>query len=110
VNVFDEKSLKSLFPELRVEKIAFVGKTRDRTNFLSAFLIDLAGNPWGTYEQEEACVHCGCAIGASRPRNLMQRLLGFIGYRLQKVQSLFLPEQPIWIHVLYSKAGDPGSL
>ena len=59
VNDFDEARLKRLFEGLVPIKTSFVGQTKDRTNAASAYLMDKARNPWGTYEQEEACVHCG---------------------------------------------------
>ena len=29
---------------------------------LSTLLLDLAGNPFGTYDQEEPCIHCGAKL------------------------------------------------
>ena len=60
VNIFDEQS--SLFPRCSLNKTPFVGSTNDRTNPLSAWLMDIAGNPWGVYEQDEPCIHCGKRI------------------------------------------------
>jgi hypothetical protein len=104
VNVFDEGTLRGLFPGFRFEKVSFAGRIRERTNFLSAFLLDLAGNPWGTYDQEETCIHCGCALFAPPRPKPRQRLLAGLGEGLRRVQSLFLAPRPIWIHVLLSKA------
>jgi SAM-dependent methyltransferase len=59
VNTFDEHRLSSLFPEYCLAKTSFVGSAKSRTNFLSTWLMDFAGNPWGVYEQEEPCIHCG---------------------------------------------------
>ena len=59
VNDFDEAKLKRLFEGLTPIRTSFVGQTKDRTNAVSAHLMRKARNPWGTYEQDEACVHCG---------------------------------------------------
>jgi hypothetical protein len=104
VNVFDEKTLRGLFPGFRFEKVTHVGEIRERTNFLSAFLFDLAGNPWGTYDQEETCIHCGSPIEAPHRLGFRQRVFAGVGEYLRKLQSLFVSPRPIWIHVLLSKA------
>jgi hypothetical protein len=103
VNTFDEMRLELLFPELKVEKILFVGETRDRTNAVSAWLTNLAGNPYGTYGQEEGCVHCGAKLVPPGRRNPARRLAGFLAHVLRRGQRLFLSPRPNWIHVLYSK-------
>jgi hypothetical protein len=104
INVFDEKTLRGLFPGFRFEKVSFVGEIRERTNFLSAFLFDLAGNPWGTYDQEEGCIHCGFSIDAPPEPKPWQRIFAGIGENLRRLQSRFVSPRPIWIHVLLSKA------
>lgn len=107
VNVFGRKRLEGLFPGLRVEKMGFAGSARDRTNPLSCLLMDLAGNPWGTYDQAEPCIHCGARLSAPGRRGMLRRLLGFAGHRIQGLQALFAAPRPIWIHVLFSKTGVP---
>ena len=59
VNSFNRRRLVSLFPSCSAESVSFVGENTESTNSLSAFLMDLAGNPYGTYGQEEGCIHCG---------------------------------------------------
>ncbi|MDB5047935.1 MAG: hypothetical protein JWO30_1006 [Fibrobacteres bacterium] len=103
VNSFDEKKLRSLFPGMRVQSIDYVGWNRERTNAFSAFLMDFAGNPFGTYNQEEGCIHCGSKLAPPEFRNPAQRLASFIGHMVMRVQSLLFPPQPNWIHILFSK-------
>ncbi len=55
VNTFDEQSLVQLFPDLKCVTVEHVGTGDGRTNWLSALLMDFAGNPYGTYDQDEAC-------------------------------------------------------
>ncbi len=104
VNSFDEKRLQALFPKMRIEKIEFVGTVREKTNALSAFLMDLAGNPFGTYDQEEGCVHCGGALAPPINRTLPQRLCSFTALKLMQAQSRFGKPRPNWIHILFSKS------
>src|ERR1041385_1987742 len=50
---FDEHRLTRLFPGLRAVSQSIVGSNGEATNGISTMLMDLAGNPWGTYDQEE---------------------------------------------------------
>ena len=59
VNTFDEKKMMSLFSGVSCEKIRFHGENTEYTNFLSALLMNLAGNPYGDYSQLEHCIYCG---------------------------------------------------
>lgn len=103
VNTFDENRLSRLFPGLAVVRQTFIGQTSEATNSLSCGLMDLAGNPYGTYYQEEPCTHCGANLTAPPARSLWQKVLtkaAFIGLRVQKP---FLAPHPNWIHLLLRK-------
>jgi hypothetical protein len=103
VNSFDRRRLESMFPRYEVQSVSFVGETRERTNFLSAFFLDMAGNPYGTYEQEEGCIHCGKALLPPPERNLPQKVLTKLAFPLQKLQQPFLRTRGNWIHILFAK-------
>lgn len=103
VNVFDERTLASLFPGLRVEETVLVGRSMDRTNFLSAFLMDLAGNPYGTYEQEEGCVHCGAVLKAPERLSLPSRAASFTAHWVREGLNMFSAPRANWIHLLLRK-------
>jgi hypothetical protein len=103
VNSFDETLLGSLFDGLTWERKAFVGVNRVRTNFLSAFLMDFAGNPYGTYSQDEACIHCGQKLKGPPPRNVLQKVSTKLAFMINDVQSYAIVPQANWIHVLFSK-------
>ena len=101
VNSFDEARLCRLFPDLEVCRTSHVGKTNDRTNGLSAALMNMAGNPYGTYSQEEPCVHCGKDLGQPRERRVWQKVATKIAFVVRGVQNVFLPtENSKWIHLL----------
>jgi methyltransferase family protein len=104
-NRFDEDSLRTLFRGLRIERIEYVGKSLERTNFISAFLMDLAGNPYGTYDQDEGCVECGARLQAPARRNLMKKAATFAALRLTSLVNRFYSPQATWIHVLFRKDG-----
>jgi len=104
VNTFDEQRPKGLFPEYEIEEISFIGKTDDATNFLSTYHIDYAGNPYGTYTQEEPCIHCGKRLGNPSRRNMMQKLATKTAYLLRKLQKHFIKPHQNWIHILFIKA------
>lgn len=104
VNSFDESRLKSLFPLARVESVGFVGTTRAQTNSISTALMDFAGNPYGTWDQEEACVHCGASIGEPRERNLLQKIATRLAMKLNECQSRFTRPRGNWIHLVFAVA------
>ena len=72
VNSFDERHIENLFGSCKVEAISFVGANTSQTNSLSAALMDFAGNPYGSYDQEEACIHCGRHLLPPPKRNTAQ--------------------------------------
>ncbi len=105
VNIFDYKQLQRLFPLCKVVNKSFVGTTTNRTNFISCLLNDMAGNPNGTYSQEEPCVHCNARLKPPNERkNGLVHVLTKASSCARKVQSLFLKPQPNWLHVLFEKS------
>ena len=103
VNTFDENSVAKLFPEFTVAKQSFVGETDVHTNMLSCALMDLAGNPYGTYSQEEPCIHCGANLTGPRERKLWQKVLTKTAFISMSAQKLFRKPHANWIHVLLRK-------
>lgn len=103
VNRFDDARLRGLFPACEVARTSFVGQTREGTNFLSAMLMELAGNPFGTYQQDEPCIHCGQALGSPPARSLLQRGLTRAAVCVRRVQLPFVKARPKWVHVLFRK-------
>jgi SAM-dependent methyltransferase len=103
VNSFTERKLLLLFPGLRVASKSFVGLTREVTNPLAASLMDLAGNPWGTYNQEEPCIYCGALLTRPQTRHLGQKVCSAIAARMNRVQSSFNKPHANWIHLVFSK-------
>jgi ubiquinone/menaquinone biosynthesis C-methylase UbiE len=103
VNVFDEDYLTRLFPEMKVESISFIGENNEATNFMSTYLMDLAGNPYGTYTQEEQCIHCGSKLIAPYRISYFQKVLTKFAFYLNNVQSRFIGVHPNWIHILFKK-------
>jgi len=103
VNSFDEAALQRCFPGCSVVSTGFVGRRVEGTNALSVRLLDFAGNPFGTYKQQELCVHCGQGIGNPGPRSVSQRLATRVAHwSRQWTQS---SAQPVgnWIHMLLRK-------
>ena len=103
VNMFDEDRLSELFPDFAVAKQSFVGEANTRTNPISCVLMDMAGNPYGTYSQEEPCIHCSEDLSSPPERRFWQKVLtkaAFIGMNAQKP---FLAPHPNWIHLLLQK-------
>jgi hypothetical protein len=104
VNVFDEVRLQQLFPDFEVAESSYVGEAEMGTNFVSAFLMDAAGNPYGTYHQEEPCVHCGMDLQDPPSRTFAQKVYTKTAYWFRMVQRIMHRKRPNWIHVLMKKA------
>jgi SAM-dependent methyltransferase len=103
LNSFDEGRLASLFSGLSPVSKTFVGTTKETTNSISAFLMDLAGNPWGTYVQEEPCIHCGTKMLAPQERKFWQHVCSAMAFRLNRVQAMWTPPRGNWIHLVFVK-------
>lgn len=105
VNAFDEERLFALFPTLEVAAKSFVGTNKAATNSISTALMDWAGNPWGSYAQDEPCVHCGAKLVAPGPnRSPLSRLCSASAVALNRLQlSLFVETHANWIHVVFHK-------
>lgn len=104
VNSFDERKLERLFAPLKPVSTSFIGSNNERTNALSVALMDFAGNPWGTYGQEEPCIHCGSRLAAAVERSFVQRVSSAAAYRLNALQSKFVRPHANWIHVVFQKS------
>lgn len=102
VNTFDEQRLAALFPGVTIQAKTFVGTNNEITNSLSMALMDMAGNPWGTYDQEEPCIHCGAALVAPNGRSLMSRVYSGVAVRLNRLQASTSRPHANWIHIVFS--------
>jgi glycosyltransferase involved in cell wall biosynthesis len=103
VNDFDEARLKGLFSGLTPIRTSFVGRIKERTNVVSTYLMLKARNVWGTYEQDEACIHCGNQLIQPRGRTVFEGVCARMASMLNYGQSLFTPWRPIWIHMVFRK-------
>lgn len=65
--------------------------------------MDFAGNPWGTYDQEEVRIHCEQMLTPPSERTILQRVFLTVAHRLNSVQKLFISAKPRWIHMVFKK-------
>lgn len=103
VNSFDEQRLNGLFPDLEVAEVDFVGESRVRTNRLATWLMDRAGNPYGSYGQLECCTHCGSRMSAQDRVGLPARILASLALRITALWSRFAAPHGNWMHVRFRK-------
>jgi SAM-dependent methyltransferase len=103
VNSFDEHSLRRLFSGLRVISKSIIGANKEATNPVSTFLMDLAENPWGSYEQDEPCIHCGTQLIPPENRHPWQKVCLGMAVAINRAQSLFTRVHGNWIHLVFSK-------
>lgn len=108
LNSFTEHRLLRLFPGLRVISRSFAGNSREATNFLSTWLMDLSGNPWGPYDQDEPCGHCGAKLIRPSNRRTWQKICSGIAARINRAQSLCTRPHGNWIHLVFSKTRREG--
>ncbi len=104
VNSFNEAQLENLFPEYKIKEISYVGKTNAFTNSISTAFMDFAGNPYGTYTQEESCIQCGKKLIKPPERSFIQKIATKVSFYIKSFQNLFTKEQPNWIHILFQKS------
>src|SRR5258706_7711502 len=107
VNTFDEARLRQMFGGMVVKDIWYVGVNADSTNFVSTYLMDKAGNPYGTYGQEERCIKCGAPLQAPAWRTLTQKVLTKAAFLSRSATQRFRRPQPNWVHMLLGKSGSP---
>lgn len=108
VNRFTESKLQSLFPSFDMAEFSFVGENNAHTNFLSSKFMDWAGNPYGTYDQEEGCIHCGASIRSPEERTFLQKVITRAAFALNGFQKPFCRAHPSWIHILFKrKSSEP---
>jgi SAM-dependent methyltransferase len=104
INSFDEQALRVLFAGCALRAKSFAGSTKSATTALAAWLMEKAGNPWGTYDQEEPCVHCGARLRRpEKHRSLLSRCCSAAAARLNSIQAAFSTPRPSWIHILFEK-------
>ena len=109
VNTFDEYRLMELFAGMSVQRKSFVGSTREETTALSAMLMDMAGNPWGTYIQDEPCIYCGAVLVPPDRRSLFSKICSGIAVRLDRIHMAMVAPHANWIHMVFSKDATAGS-
>lgn len=103
VNSFDEARLAELFAGCQIAQKHFVGSNRDRTNAFSAQLMDWAGNPYGTYSQEEPCIHCNQPLQGPPKRTLAQKVLTKLAFAARWPSAITAQPHGNWIHLLLEK-------
>lgn len=103
VNIFDERKIVSLFPDWHPDKTSFVGSTNERTSSLSTWLMDLAGNPHGVYDQDEPCIYCRKQMSSPISRSFSHKFAAAVALRLNWLQSSFSPTRPNWLHLVLQK-------
>lgn len=109
VNTFDEARLHELFAPLSAMRTSYVGSTHEITNPLSAALMKFAGNPFGTYEQEETCAHCHSVLHPPFGRTAAQRVATRSAFIINHLQRRFVRPHANWIQIRFDKtpSGSP---
>ena len=100
---FDQERLVKLFPQATPASTSFVAVNKEATNWLSSALMDLGGNPWGAYAQDQRCLHCGATLVRPTDRLFWQRACSALAVRLNKLQGYFERPKSEWIHVVFEK-------
>lgn len=103
VNSFDEARLRALFPTLAWTHSELIGSGGRRTNPVSSALMTIAGNPYGTYVQDEPCVHCGAHIDGPRKIALVSRATARLAISIDKLLAPVNRPRANWIHVQFER-------
>ena len=107
-NSFDRARLGGLMDRCRVREQKFIGSETERTNALSAWLIDAAGNPWGAYGPGERCAYCGTPLATPPQVANWRKALAKAGLALSRAQTRLASPRPIWLHTVFEKIGSLG--
>jgi hypothetical protein len=65
--------------------------------------MDLAGNPYGTYTQEEGCIYCNEKLVRPNQTNISSKILAKIAVKIDSFCKPFKSPTPNWIHVNFAK-------
>ncbi|MDZ7620560.1 MAG: hypothetical protein U1E05_26450, partial [Patescibacteria group bacterium] len=76
---------------------------RNVTNALSAWLMDFAGNPYGTYQQQQPCMVCGARLGRPSGRSLIQKVATRLALYVNRVQAAFVAPRASFVQILFQK-------
>ena len=82
---------------------SFVGVNKEATNTIATWLMDLAGNPWGTYDQDEPCIHCEARLLAPPASSLFPRTCAALASRMNRIQGLLTQPCGNWIHLVLGR-------
>jgi hypothetical protein len=107
LSTFDEHRLVRLFPGWKVSCTSFVLSNNEATTSLAAALMNAAGNPWGTYCQDELCLYCGAkVVPPRRPASVWPRICSGLAGRMNLIQRALTRSQANWLHMVFSKPSD----
>ncbi|MCB2190703.1 MAG: class I SAM-dependent methyltransferase [Deltaproteobacteria bacterium] len=106
-NSFDRSKLSGLMSGCQVREQNFMGSETERTNALSGWLMDAAGNPWGAYGPEERCGYCGTPLNAPPRVAAWQKALAKAGLLISQMQTRLASPRPIWLHTMFKKTDSP---
>jgi ubiquinone/menaquinone biosynthesis C-methylase UbiE len=102
VNRFEQKRLETLFASMDPVTIEFVGSTREGTNALSDVLMRAAGYPWGTYDQDERCIHCNGRLGPAPTTSAAARALSFGAASIDRILLRRRTQRAKWLHAVFA--------
>jgi len=103
LNSFDEKMLAQLFHPLRAVRQSYVWTNQEHTSAVASWLMDRGGNPWGAYDSQEPCGHCGAKLHPPSSRSALQQFCGRAAFALNLVQNWFTKPHANWIHIVFEK-------
>ena len=107
INQLDERRLARLFSGTSIRTSSFVGSVVSATILISTKLMDLTGNPWGTYDQDEPCIYCVAKLTPPAHRLIFSRVCSAFAVRINRVQETFTQPHGNWLHVVFSKDVHP---
>jgi SAM-dependent methyltransferase len=104
VNSFTEQLLANLFSGWTVDIQHVLGPPSQRTNGLSTWLRDRAGNPWGDYRQQEPCIRCGEPFRPPKQSVPLRKFYMAGALTLDRLQLAFVRPRPYWIHTVFGQS------
>lgn len=103
VNSFGVPDVVDLFPSAELVRIDYVGQSKEFTSAVSVALMNYAGNPYGTYSQDEPCVSCRKMLAKPKDRGFVQKIATRVAVLLNKFQQASRKPRANWVHLLFRK-------
>ena len=106
ISSFSIRKLHELFHKTEVRDIVYAGESVNRTNWISALLMNFSGNPFGTYKQIEKCIYCENKLVIKSDIPVYHLVIAKIARELTKLQRRIIPKKPSRLYIVLESSAN----